>query len=197
MLRLRTAPPGPDAGVMHRAAGDPPEVRDGRRLCFYAAVFNRYATITEGGRTYRETIRPGAFRSTLAAARNDVYACVEHAAVQTFARRSTGLVLQEDGRGLFASCYLPEGDPFADQVLTDVRAGKYRGCSFAFRTTSDRWHAGGTPGGPPLELCEVLGADLVDVCVTANPAYRDTAVSVRADRDRDRGRRIRLLKLRG
>jgi HK97 family phage prohead protease len=193
-FRSDPTPPSDAAGVICRAAGDAPQIRDERRLVFYPAVFNRYSRpITEGGRTFREVIRPGAFTATLAAG-VDVYACIEHAKPQTFATRAGGLLLAEDPRGLFASCYLEAGT-LGDQVLADVRAGVYRGCSFAFRTVSDRWTEP-VAGGPPLPLCELLAVDLVDVTLTRNPAYLDTVFSVRSAASVGRDRRLRLLKLR-
>ena len=190
-----TPPPaGPDATVLFRAAGDPPEVRDNRRLCFYPAVFNkRSQPITEGGRTFTEVILPGAFRAALDSPA-DVYACLEHDAARTFARRSEGLTLVEDPRGLFATCYLAEG-AINDQILADARAGVYRGCSFAFRTVGDggqRW-SDPVPGGLPL--CELLSVELIDVCLTVNPAYPATVLNVRADGARVRERRLRLIKV--
>lgn len=193
-IRLRSRPA--DGPVLLRASGGPPEVQDDRRLVFYAAVFNRYSQpITEGGRTFREVIRPGAFTQSLAAG-GDVYACVEHARVQTFATRADGsLLLAEDARGLFATCYLGERGLPA-QVLADVRAGAYRGCSFAFRTITDRTTAP-KPGGPPLPLVELLAVELIDVSLVRNPAYPATVFSLRSDGARTRERRLRLLKLRG
>ena len=188
-LRLRSLPDGDGSPLLYRAGGLAPEVRDGRRLCCYAAVFDvPSGVIREDGRTFREVIRPGAFTRSLASGR-DVYACIEHDPATAFARRSTGLMLQEDGRGLFWSCWLPPSEA-ADQVLTKVRSGGFRGCSFAFRPKADRWS-----GGPPVELCELLDVELIDVTLTARPAYPRTDYSVRSNGNR-LGQRLRLAKLR-
>lgn len=191
--RSATPPPSPDAPVLQRAGGTSPEIRDGRRLCFYAAVFDTPTVITEAGKKFTEVVRPGAFTRSLAAG-GDVYACLEHDPAWTFARRSAGLVLQEDARGLFCSAYLPDS-AMGNQVLADVRAGRLPGCSFAFRTLSDRWTEG--RAGGQLPGCELLAVELVDVCLTKTPAYPGTVVSVRSDAGPKRARRIRLLKLRG
>jgi uncharacterized protein len=182
-LRLRSAAP-----VLIRASVAPVELRAERRLVFYAATFNVETTITEGGRTFREVIRPAAFTDTLQRSQL-VYACVEHRREESFAAVETGLLLQQDQRGLFASCYLPDS-PVGNRVLGDVQAGRLRGCSFAFRTARDRW----TESPAALPLCELFAVELVDVAVTANPAYPATVLSVRAA-DKNRNRRLRLLKL--
>lgn len=181
-LKLRSAAP-----VLIRASVAPVELRAERRLVFYAATFNVETTITEGGRTFRELIRPGAFTDTLQRSQG-VYACVEHRQGESFASVETGLLLQQDKRGLFASCYLPENE-IGNRVLADVQADKLRGCSFAFRTLRERVTDG------PLPLVELLAVELVDVAVTANPAYPATVVSVRSD-PKNRARRLRLLRAR-
>lgn len=169
--------------------GGTPELRAGRRLCFYPATFGVETVINENGRRFREVIRPGAFTDSLSSD-SDVIATIEHDKQRVFAKRSTGLILQEDERGLFASVYLGNS-PIETEALEGVHSGRYRGCSFAFRVPEggDRE----TPGSP-LPLVELLSVLLLDVCLTATPAYPHTVVSVRAARDR--GRRLRLVQLR-
>ena len=173
---------------MTRAFAFAPELRDERRLCFYAAVFNAPAIVTEFGETFREVIKPGAFTRALVE-NTGIYACVEHDPARTFATRDTGLLMQQDARGLFASVYLPE-TPVGNQVLADVKDGKYRGASFKFFT----WEEAVRPGSP--KTVEVIAADLREVCLTASPVYSTTVVSVRSRTPVDRERRVRLLKLR-
>jgi HK97 family phage prohead protease len=173
--------------------GDPPSVRGDRRLVWYPAVFDRPSLpINEDGKTFVEVIRPGAFTRTLAEGL-DVHARVEHDAGRTIATRSNGLLLQEDARGLFASVYLPQ-TPEADALLADVRAGKFRGGSFGFRTRRDRWNS--PAAGDKFPLVEQLEVDLVEVTITGTPAYPDTVLSLRAEAARIRERRLRLEKLR-
>jgi uncharacterized protein len=195
-IRLRSTPQPETtaAAVVYRAAASVPEIRGDRRLCFYAAVFDvRSRTLTDvpGRGPYQEILRPGAFSASLARGA-DVYACLEHDPSKAFSRRSQGLLLEEDGRGLFASCYLPPS-PFNDEVLNQVRERKLSGCSFGFRSRQERESR--TADGL---LVEQLIVDLVDVALTRQPAYPGTVVSVRADvGSENRSRRLRLLKLRG
>lgn len=166
-----------DKTIHIRAFDGPPEMRSDRRLVFYPAVFNSKAKVTEYGETFFEVIRPGAFARSLASNR-DVIATIEHAPESQFAARSTGLILQEDARGLFASVYLGPS-PANDRIIADVKSGKLNGGSVFFR---DR------PGGrtrtadTPYPLDEVNDADLIDVCLSAgSQVYKDTTVSVRTD----------------
>ncbi|QEL18536.1 HK97 family phage prohead protease [Limnoglobus roseus] len=162
-----------------RTLSSAPEVRDDRRLVFYAAVFDTPATVTENGETFSEVIRPGAFRRTLADPAVDVIADLEHDPAKTFARRSTGLLLQEDPRGLFASAYLPPS-ALNDQILADVRSGRINGASFQFTDAPGgrRRTAAAGPGGLPTD--DVTDVTLIDVTLSAgHQVYKATTVSVR------------------
>lgn len=182
------------AALVTRAGGSGPELRGDRRLVFYAAVFDQEAVITEDGTRYREVIRRGAFAETLTAGVIDVYACIEHnrGGDRTFARQSSGLIVQEDPRGLFCSAYLPD-DPAGNQVLADVRAGRYRGCSFGFKEVRQHTHPAPFDG---LPLVERTAVELHEVTLTRTPFYPGTVLSVRAAAADVAGRRLRLLKLR-
>lgn len=179
-LRIRTS---------HR----PIEIRDSRRLCFYAAVFDSETTVCDlmpnrQRTTFREVVKPGAFRSSLVN-NNEVLATIDHDESKTFARRSTGdLILQEDRKGLFASAWIPE-TPLGDQLIKDVEAELMTGCSFKSRIVEggDIWQG---------DLCQVVEAPLLDVCITANPAYQATSlVRMRTEKYKDWFRRIRILNL--
>jgi uncharacterized protein len=173
-----------------------PEIRDDRRLVFYPAVFNVPAVVTENGETFTEVLRPGMFRRTLADPTAEVIANLEHDPAKTFARRSTGLILQEDRRGLFASAYL-EPSPLNDQILADVRSGKLNGASFQMID-----QAGGrkrtAPTGPnELATDEVTDVVLVDVTLSAgHQVYKATTVSIRTATVSDALLRLRLVKAR-
>lgn len=149
-------------------------VTDRRRLTFYAAVFDEPTTIHERDQageivSYQEVIRPGAFLDTLKDW-HEVIANIDHDPSRTFAKRSDGsLLLQEDPHGLWASCWVPEGD-FGDTILKDVEAGVLDGCSFKFGPVKDRTDNG---------LVERMAVKLYDVCLTASPAYNGTEVHLR------------------
>jgi len=153
-------------------------------------VFGEETTIHEDGRTYRERIAPGAFRGSLASNR-EVIANIDHQDATTFAKRSTGeLLLQEDGHGLFASCWLPETRQ-GDDIVRRVESGEFPGASFAFRSLKDRWLGN--------DFVERESVELVDVCITATPYYPSTEVLLRHAKPQSvadyRWRKLRLLKL--
>lgn len=165
------------------------QVSDNRRLSMYASVFDTPTTIRENNTVYREVIRPGAFSRSLNT-NADVLATVNHDPAQTFARTTDGtLLVQEDPKGLFASCWLPE-TPLGDRVLQGVQDGTITGCSFRFAPIEDRVNQDGT--------VERVAVQLYDVCVALGvpPAYPGTEVHVRtADPTQTLLLRLRLQKL--
>lgn len=174
-------------------ANEPVEIRDSRRLVFYAAIFDSPTTVYDyapGARErsqFREVVRAGAFRESLAGS-EEIVANVDHDDSRIFGKRSDGLLLQEDRKGLFASIWLPDTE-LADQIIRDVNGEKIKGCSFRSRLVDggDIWTDEG--------ICQVVNAPLIDVCVTANPAYPQTEVKLRVEKYLKLFRRLRLLKL--
>lgn len=146
------------------------EISDGRRVSWYAALFNVPTFITEQDETgklvrYQEFISPDAFTEALASGA-EVIANIDHDPVQTFATRNSGkLLLQSDPKGLYCSCWIPE-TPEGDTILERVQRGELDGASFQFFPVEDRNH-----GGNVIERVKVK---LYDVCLTANPAYGAT-----------------------
>jgi uncharacterized protein len=138
---------------------------DGRRLSFYAAIFDAPARVEDWSGMYTEVIKPGAFASALADTSTEVIATVSHDEKRTFAKRSDGsLLIQEDPKGLYASCWLPETE-LGDQILRRVKAGELNGCSFQFRPIESKYHNG---------MIERRRVELADVCLTGNPLYPQT-----------------------
>jgi HK97 family phage prohead protease len=158
----------------------------GRRLEGYAATFNSPATI--GG--FTETIRPGAFRATLAAPGRDVLALVDHDAGRLLARTGSGtLRLSEDARGLAFALDLPDTNLGRD-VLALAERRDLGGMSFGFRVTEEAW--------PARDRRELRAVDLVEISVVqAFPAYGQTEISARARSlgQREAAARIRQLTL--
>lgn len=143
----------------------------GNRLEGYAALYNSPSADLGG---FTEVIRPGAFTASLAAS-PDVLALYEHDTRHVLGRTSAGtLKLAEDQTGLLFSVEVPPTSIGRD-VLVSVERGDIRGASFAFRAQKDRWTEG--YGGMMREL---LAVDLLDITITASPAYPDTSVARRA-----------------
>ncbi|MCX7161070.1 MAG: HK97 family phage prohead protease [Proteobacteria bacterium] len=143
----------------------------GNRLEGYAALFNS-PSVDLGG--FTEVIRPGAFARSLSAS-PDVLALFDHDARHVLGRTTAGtLRLAEDNRGLRFEIDVPPTQTGRD-LLVSVGRGDISGASFAFRAKSDTWIQGNAG-----MLRELHDLDLLDVTVTANPAYPATTVARRA-----------------
>lgn len=142
----------------------------GRRLEGYAAVFGSPARIAD---TFIETIRPGAFRASLAKPGADVLALVDHDPGRLLARTSSGtLRLVEDGHGLSFSLDVPDTTLGRD-VLALAQRGDIGGMSFGFRVQDEAW--------PARDQRELRALDLIEVSVVhAWPAYPETSIAARA-----------------
>ena len=140
------------------------------KLGGYAAVFGALSQDLGG---FTETIRPGAFRRALLS-NPDVLALWDHDTRMVLGRTTAGtLRLQEDGYGLSFEIDLPETQSARDLVVSVVR-GDISGASFAFKVVEDRWSQSNSG-----MLRELLDVDLIDVTVTAIPAYPETQVAKR------------------
>ena len=156
----------------------------GRRLAGYAATFDTPARIGD----FTETIKPGAFRASLADQERDCLMLVDHDPGRLLGRTSSGtLRLREDGRGLAFDLDLPDTQLGRD-VLTLVQRGDVGGCSFGFRPTDEAWPAPGQR--------ELRAVDLLEIsCVHAWPAYGETTISARSRRAARPGASVARLRL--
>ncbi|EIU5573151.1 TPA: HK97 family phage prohead protease [Pseudomonas aeruginosa] len=141
----------------------------GRTLTGYAARFNSEANIGD----FVEVIRPGAFARTLAApSAVNIRAIYEHDDKALLGRVGAGtLRLSEDDNGLAFELDLPDTTHGRD-LAELVKRGDVAGCSFGFMVAKDSWLP-----GPLRELRDV---DLIEITLTARPAYDSTSVSLRS-----------------
>lgn len=149
------------------------ELVEGRRLNFYAALFNEVTEIKtrRGQFEYFEVIRPGAFTRTLSTDR-DIVATVNHDLRKELARRSDGsLLLDEDPKGLFCSLWLPENED-GDGVMKAYAEGRITGASFTFDPVDNKMNDDG--------LVERLSFNFYEVCIAVGkpPAYPTTGEEV-------------------
>lgn len=160
-----------------RAAGD------GLTFEGYAAVFDSpslpmsFSNI-EGGRTFREVIRPGAFTRSLNAKPN-VYLVVNHdilgSALPLASTRSQTMELAQDDHGLRVSASLPDNER-GHEVRDAVARGIVTGMSFRFSQPVAKLEDA-PDGGLIRVLSEVrLGPE---VSVTPFPAYDLTSAAIR------------------
>ncbi len=153
----------------------------GRKVTGYAAVFQSATDLGE----FRECIAPGAFARSLTSGVN-VRALYDHqsgAILGTTQART--LQLSEDGHGLRFELDLPDTTVGRD-VAELVKRGDVSGCSFGFVTRKDAWSS--QDGASLRTLHDV---DLIEVTLTADPAYKDTSIAIRSkpsgwDSDPDR-----------
>lgn len=151
----------------------------GKTLVGYAAVFNSPTNICNA---WIETIKPGAFRDSLASGR-DVLALYSHELERLLGRRSSGtLRLAEDDKGLRVEIDLPDTTDGRD-VATLVERGDLKGMSFGFNVTRQEWDETTDP-----TTRTIFAVELGEVTVTADPQYEDTEIGLmdleRCRRDR-------------
>ena len=144
----------------------------GKTLSGYAAVFNSEANLGD----FQELIRPGAFAKSLATGSN-IRALYHHQGDALLGTTRGGtLKLKEDAHGLAFELSLPDTSHGRDlSILVD--RGDVAGCSFGFRVApgGDRWEQRGKQ-----MVRELLNVELLEVTLTADPAYQDTSVALRA-----------------
>ena len=145
---------------------------NGKKLSGYAAIFNSEADL--GG--FVEVVRNGAFRKSLEGGTN-IRALYHHQGDALLGTTRGGtLKLKEDANGLTFELALPDTTHGRDLAIL-VDRGDVAGCSFGFRVRDggDRWEQ---RGGQLVR--ELLDVDLVEITLTADPAYQDTTVAMRS-----------------
>lgn len=152
------------------------KAQDGRiaTLVGYAALFN---SLSEDLGGFRELIRPGAFKESLARG-DDVRALVGHDSTMVIGRRSAKtLAISEDDRGLRVEIAVPDTTVGRDLVVS-VKRGDITGQSFGFSTVKDEWSRQ-SKDGDIVYRRELVQVDLFEVSAVAWPAYTDTSVEAR------------------
>jgi uncharacterized protein len=181
-----------------RAVGQGPGV-----LVGHAAVFDEWTTLYQGeSYTWREVVRPGAFRDAIAEAQ-DVRGLWNHEPNNVLGRTKSGTCrIAEDSRGLAVEIDLPDTQLGRDLAVLMAR-GDVTQMSFAFRVRK-----GGEKvtvrqeNGLVTEERELTALDLYDVSPVCYPAYQGTDCALRAEgerRERSRRRRpdvLRAMRLR-
>ena len=147
----------------------------GKTIGGYAAMFN---SVTDIG-PFREVIRPGAFKRTLAAGA-DVRALFNHNQDKVLGRTASGtLRVWEDGNGLQYECDLPD-TTVANDLYESIQRKDVDQCSFGFCCDDDGDNWLPPQGAETKQLRELLDVDLVDVSAVTYPAYISTSVGTRS-----------------
>lgn len=145
--------------------------QNGKLLQGNAIVFD---SLSEDLGGFREVITPNAFDKHLATV-PDIRALFEHDGKQLLGRTSSGtLELTATAKGIEVSIN-PPNTQAGNDARELVGRGDINGMSFGFRTIRDDFDFNTTP---PTRY--ILEAELHEVTVTANPAYKASTVSLRA-----------------
>ena len=144
---------------------------DGLTLGGYAAVFNSMSEDLGG---FREIIRPGAFRDSIAGGA-DVRLLINHDGMPLARTTSGTLQLAEDSRGLRISAKLDATDPDVQRLAPKIRRGDMNQMSFGFVTKRDQWRQEGD-----TQIRELHAVDLFDVSTVTYPAYKMTEMALRS-----------------
>jgi HK97 family phage prohead protease len=143
----------------------------------YAATFGAVANLG----SFKEVIRKGAFKRTLASDTDDVVLLLNHDQNMLLGRKSAGtLQVEEDAKGLRFSCTLPETSAARD-VYINLKSGNLRSCSFGFGIDeddegADEWER--MADGTLLRTLKDIST-LYDVSVVTSPAYPGTSAAAR------------------
>lgn len=159
---------------------------DGSKVGGYAALFNTPSTlIREGGRTFTEVIRPGAFARSLQDGSQDVKLLWQHKGDQILARTRNGtLRLAEDATGLAFEADLPDTTLGRD-LRSLLDSGTISEMSFGFNVRKDEWSNG-------YSRRELVDVALAEVSLVIDGAYPQTTAALRSKADDQWADRIRI-----
>jgi uncharacterized protein len=158
--------PSPDLDLEHRAATLAGV--QGTRIIGHAVVVDVRSRDLGG---FVEVVRPAAIRRAMQP-NADIVGLFNHDSGSILGRTPKTLTVRQDDRGLAFELHPPDTQHGHD-TLELVTRGDLKGASFGFRTLTDRWF---TEDGTTIR--ELLDIDIVEISLTAFPAYAETDVVV-------------------
>lgn len=128
-----------------------------------------------------ERFMPGAFRESYASGA-DVLSMYDHDRNIILGRRSNGMKLTEDERGLSYWVPLDKNDPDHVRVHAKIMRGDVRGSSITFATRSEgqRFVKGDGPY-KGMYIREIINATVLEIGPTPLPVYRASTAEARAE----------------
>ncbi|MBX9580485.1 MAG: HK97 family phage prohead protease [Gemmataceae bacterium] len=145
----------------------------------YAALFNVETEIRTWFGSFKESIAPGAFKSSLDSGRR-VVSLFNHDVNYVLGSTSGGsLSLMEDLRGLWIEVDPPDTQVGRD-VVEYIRRGDVQGQSFMFTITKEQWTFSEDP--KELDKRTILDVELFEAGPVLFPAYEETSVGLRSDK---------------
>lgn len=146
----------------------------------YAALFGVRTTIETFFGGFTESIRKGAFKSSIERKLN-VRSLFNHdASLLLGTTRSGSLILREDDKGLWTETVPSQDTSVGRDVVEWIRRGEITGMSFAFIIKKQEWTRGGKG---ELDHREIIDLDLFDISPVTYPAYEQTSVGLRKAAD--------------
>ena len=143
----------------------------------YAAVFNRETLIDSWEGTFRETIKPGAFKRTLQNSGDKVKVLFNHGFDPSIGDKPLGKPrkIVEDSVGLYHETPMDDTSYNRD-LASSLRSGAIDGQSFRFSVVREEWDE----PDDKLPLRSILEAKLYEFGPVTWPAYEATTAGVRA-----------------
>lgn len=161
----------------------------GKTLSGYAILYNTESrTLHEMGRTFKETIKRGAFDIN-ASEDHDVKLYFNHDTSMPLARQRNGsLRLFEDAKGIRFEADLPD-TTLANDIRELMNKGTLSGeMSFGFSVRKDRWEG--------TNKREVEEGKLYEISVVTDAAYPQTSSKLRSIMSEINNKRINLIRRR-
>ena len=156
-----------------------PEIRkvDGEptKIIGYAVRWDQLSNPIWG--YFQEKFKKGAFTNRMA----DVYASWQHDEKEVLGRTPNTLLLTEDDNGLRYEITPPS---WADKYVETIERGDVRGSSFIFRAVKEEWDE----SNPDMPIRTVTEADLIEVSPVTKPAYPQSSVGIRSEKEVFEGR---------
>jgi uncharacterized protein len=143
-----------------------------KTLSGYAIVFG-VRSLNLGG--FVEVVESRAVTDTLSG-KPDILMLNNHNSSEVLSRTASGtLKLSTDSVGVRFSASLDTRSTYANNLAIAVERGDIRGCSFGFETLQDAWS---NENGTLLRSLQKINVSEISIC--SNPAYPQTAVSIRS-----------------
>lgn len=128
-----------------------------------------------------ERFMPGAFRETYSSGA-DVLSMYDHDRNIILGRRSNGMKLTEDERGLSYWLPLDKNDPDHLRVHAKIMRGDVRGSSITFATRSEgQRFVRGEGAYKGMYIREIMSATVLEIGPTPLPVYRSSTAEARAE----------------
>lgn len=164
-----------------------PTVSSSGNLNGRAIAYDQWTMIGKRERGgFREKVNPKALTKTIAD--GDMVLLDNHDAAKPLARKSAGtLLLRNTGHGLDWDTQNLADTTYAQDAVKNARAGNYGGCSFGFDIVRDKWGV----GDDGVEEREILEAKVPEISICTFPAYGNTSVNARSEREFEQAMEMR------